>query len=502
MRTQIVLKNSYWGIISQLVILLIGFISRKIFLDTLGPSYLGLNGLFSNIISLLSLAELGISSAIIYYLYKPLLEKNQEEITQLMNFYKSSYRIIASIIATLGLLFLPFIEIIVKDSPFTLIYLNLIFLLFLVEAVTSYFFSYKRSIIFADQKNYIIIKYDTLFRVLTEIINIIVLIHTQNFIFYLIIRILVKLINNYVIAVIADEKYPYINNKEKLDKHKKRNIFKNIKYIMINKLSWTITSSTDNIIISSFINLNTVGLMANYNMIILAVQNLVLQILNSSQASVGDLLVKDSKANILMILNRMTFFSFFVGSFCGVSLYVLINPFITLWIGSNYLLNEYIVGILVLNFFLLLLRTPLWQMIGASGLFKQDKDIAILGTVINLLISLILVKVIGLFGVLLGTLISLIIQIALKIPLFFKCFLKIKFFNYFFTSLAFILLFIVEAGITSYISSKVLISNDFISLSINIILCIIIPNLINIMLFKKNIHFTFFLALIKGILKK
>src|SRR5690606_11871543 len=130
MRTRLVLKNSYWGIISQLLILIMGFLSRWIFLDTLGPSYLGLQGLFSNVLSLLSLAELGVSSAIIYNLYKPLAENDQREVTKLMNFFRDAYRWIALAIAILGISLLPFLGFFIKDSEFTAQYISIIFCLF------------------------------------------------------------------------------------------------------------------------------------------------------------------------------------------------------------------------------------------------------------------------------------------------------------------------------------------------------------------------------------
>jgi O-antigen/teichoic acid export membrane protein len=497
MRTQLALKNSYWGIVSQGVILLIGFISRKVFIDVLGPSYLGLNGLFSNVISLLSLAELGISSAIIYNLYKPLAENDQKEITKLMNFYKKAYRIIALIIAIIGVSLLPFIGYIVNDSDFTIQYLRIIFALFLFESVASYFFSYKRSIIFADQKNYIIVIWDTVFRIITTVANILILIITHSFIIYILSSILIRLLNNITIAIIADKKYPYIKNKDKIDKNKRKKVLDNIKNIMINKLSWTVTSATDNIIISTFVNLTTVGLLSNYNLIILSVQNFVSQVLNSTQAGIGNLMVSGSKEHVYTVLKRLTFLSFCFSTFCGVSLIVLINPFISIWLGKQYLFNNQIVIILVINFFFMILRSPLWQMMSASGLFKQEKNIALIGTIINLIVSLVLVNFIGLEGVLIGTLFSLVIQITLKIPLFFMKFLGLPYIQFLKILITYTALFFGESLMTYYLSNSIPLYNDYLNFVIRLFLCLIITSSINILLFRKSDEFQYFAQIFK-----
>lgn len=502
MRTLLTLKNTYWGIISQVIILLIGFITRKIFLITLGTSYLGLNSLFTNVISLISLAELGISGAIIYHLYKPFKNNDKIEIAKLMNLYKDTYRIIAGSITIIGISFIPFIEYVINDSTFTIVYTRLIFCIFLFDTVVSYFFSYKRSIIFVDQKNYIILVCDTTFRILIAGVNIVVLVLTNNFIIYLLSSVALKLLNNFAIAIIADKKYPYIKSKEKLEQEKRKEIFINIKDIFINKLSWTITSATDNLIISIYFNLSTIGLIANYNLIILSLQTFVTKILESSQASVGNLLVQGTSNHIYIVLKRLNLLAFFVASLCGVCLFVLINPFISIWIGQEYLVEKTLVAILICNFFLFVVRLPLWQMMGVSGLFKQEKNIALIGTGINLVISLGLVRYVGLSGVFLGTLISILVQIILKIPLFFNEFLKIKPREYFYELLRFVVLFLIETLIAYYISSFIQIENLYLKLIVLLFICLCVPIFINYLVFKNTDEFKYLINLIRKILSR
>ncbi|MGE7182762.1 lipopolysaccharide biosynthesis protein [Peribacillus sp. NPDC006672] len=502
MRTQRTLKIIYWGLVSQVIILLIGFITRKIFLMILDSTYLGINSLFGNIISIISLAELGVSSAIIYHLYKPIADNNSKEITKLMNLYKKVYRIIALVITIIGLLFIPFLEYVVKDSTFSLGYLRIIFCIFLFDTVVSYFFSYKRSMIFADQKNYIVIINDTIFKILTAIVNIVILILTKDFILYLLSSTVLKVLNNITIALIADMKYPYIKNNDKLEKEKTKKIFKNIKDIFINKLSWTVTSATDSIIISMYFNLSIIGMIANYNLIILSIQNLVVKLLDSTQASIGDLLVKGKKEYIYMILKRLSLLAFFIASFFGLSLIFLSSPFISIWLGGQYLISNDIIIVLILNFFFLVLRTPLWQMVGVSGLFRQERNIALIGTIANLIVSIVLVKYIGLIGVFLGTLLSILIQIGLKVPLFFNNFLLMKAREYFKTLLKFIILFFIEFLIIYYVSLLINIENRYFEFIVLALICMCIPNTINYLVFRNSEEYKYLKSLAENIVKK
>lgn len=502
MRTFITLKNTFWGIISQVIILLIGFVTRKIFLITLDTTYLGLNGLFTNIISLISIAELGISSAIIYHLYKPIADNDRLEITKLMNLYKDAYRIIAGVITVIGLMFLPFLGNIVNDSSFTIEYLRIIFLIFLFETVVSYFFSYKRSIIFANQKDYIIIINDTIFRILIAIVNIIVLIMTKDFVVYLLSSIAFKIINNIVIAKIADKKYPYIKDGNKLEKEKRKKILIDIKDIFINKLSWIVTNATDNILISIFFNLSVIGLISNFLLLISSVQTFSSKVLDSAQASIGNLLTNGTKEHIYTVFNRLNLLAFLIASFCGVSLFILSSPFVSIWLGNQFLISKDIIAILVSNFFFIVLRSPLWQMMAVSGLFKKEKNIAIIGTIANLIASLILVKTVGIIGVYVGTLISIIIQILLKIPLFFNNFLSMKPIKCYKRYFIFIILFISELLVTYYFSTFILFENKYLEFVILFILCFCIPNILNYLVYRNSDEFIYLKQLVKKILQK
>ena len=208
MRTSYSIKNSISSIASNIIIMLLGFIAQTVFIKLLGSEYLGLNSLFLNIISMLSITELGISSAIIYNLYKPLNDDNKEDIKSLMLFYKKCYFVIAFIILVIGLIILPFLNIIVGTHNIEE-NIKIIFMLFISDSIFTYLFSYKRSLLIADQKNYVINITHIICLIILNIIQISILFIFKNYYIYLIISILFKVIENISISLIVNHKYPY-----------------------------------------------------------------------------------------------------------------------------------------------------------------------------------------------------------------------------------------------------------------------------------------------------
>lgn len=212
MRSLNSVKNAVVSILMSVTTMLIGLVTQKIFINILGTEYLGLNGLLNNILSMLAIAELGIGSAIIYSLYEPIANNNKEKIKTLIQFYKKSYRIIAGIVLIIGICIIPFLNIIVGENNIQE-NIVLIYLLFLTDTVVSYLLTYKRSILYASQKTYIVNIVHILYLILMNTIQILVLISTRNYIFYLIIKIIFRILENIVITVIANKMYPYIKEK-------------------------------------------------------------------------------------------------------------------------------------------------------------------------------------------------------------------------------------------------------------------------------------------------
>lgn len=240
-RTKNAIKNFNLGAVSQVVNTLIMFFVRTVFIKTLGEEYLGVNGLFTNILTVLSFAELGIGNAIIYSMYKPISEDDKSKINGLLKLYKKSYTIIGIIVISIGLLIAPFIKFLIKDSPNISENLILIYILFLANTSLSYFFTYKKSIISAHQKEYVINNYRIVFHLIKGVLQILFLLLTRNFILYLLIQILCTLLENISLSRKANKMYAYIKNKEKTDvsKEEKRQIFKNVKALVVYKFRFS-----------------------------------------------------------------------------------------------------------------------------------------------------------------------------------------------------------------------------------------------------------------------
>lgn len=414
MRSKNSLVNIVFGIGGKFLTIFTQFFVRTIFIHYLGSEYLGVNGLFTNILSILSLAELGIGNAIIFSLYKPLAQKDNKKVKALMGLYEKSYRIIAIIVLTLGLLLVPFLKYIIKNPPNINENLILIYVLFLLNSVISYLFAYKRSLIIADQKEYIVTIITNIFNLLSSILQIIMLIVTKSFINYLIVQIVSTIITNIYISSKADKIYPMLKNKDRecLDKEEMYNIFKNVKALIIYKVGTLLTVGLDNIVISTFVGVITVGIYSNYTMIVNSINSILNQVFNALTASVGNLNAGDDVEKKEFMYHILLFTAFWLYGFCTICLYVLINPFIEIWAGSDYLLGTATTLAIVLNFYFLGMNNPTMIFRNTLGLYIQGKYRPIIGAIINIIISLLFVNRYGILGVVLGTLVSRILVLS------------------------------------------------------------------------------------------
>jgi O-antigen/teichoic acid export membrane protein len=501
MRTRNSVKNISVAIFGQIFGILITFIARIVFVKTLPTEYLGINGLFTNILSILSLADLGISSAIVFSLYKPLADKDETKIKALMRFYSKAYKIVGVIVLLLGLLIYPFLDFIIKDKQ-EINNIGIFYLLFLANSVISYFYAYKRTIIIADQKNYIatIYRYSCFF--ILNIVQIILLLLTKNFLFFLLAQITFTLVENVLVSKRADKLYPFIkNNHEKLDKETKGVILKNIWALSYHRVGGILVSSTDNIIISSMVGLYYVGLYSNYILITMAVSMVIGQIFASLASSVGNLNAVESKAKSFSIFNTIQFVNFWMLYFSSICLIVLLNPFISIWIGREYLLDFSTVLFIVINFFVTGMRKTVLIFKDSFGLFWHDRYKSIIEAIINLIASLILAKQFGMVGVLIGTFISTMTTCFWVEPYVlykhgFNKRIKEYFINY-----SINIIIATTVGVLTYITSQYFFNEyNLVNFIGKLAICIIIPNVIFILLYYRNNEFKTILKIGKNIL--
>lgn len=491
-RTVNTIKNAKTGFIMQIINKLMAFIVRTVFIRTLGTEYLGLNGLFTNVLTILSLAELGVGTAIIFSMYKPIASNDEEKIKGLMLLYRKSYNTIGLVIFFIGLLIMPCIPFLINNVENVKENIFIIYLLYLINTSSSYFFTYKRSIIIANQKQSLINKVDSFYYIIKSLFEILILLLTKNFILYLLIQITMIIIENIIISKIANKMYPYLLEKNiiEIDKNEKKSIFNNVKSLIVYQFGSVIMNGTDNIIISGMISTNIVGLCSNYTMIINSVKSIILMALNGVTASVGNLNAISSVQKKEKIFFQLTIVDYMVFSFCAIALIVLLDPFINIWLGESYILGIFISISLSMSFFIEGVRQPGYIYRTTLGLFSKGRFTPYIGAITNIVLSVAFCYFFGVAGVFIATSISQLISYSWMDPyIIYKYDFKKSPFIYYKKLLLLFLLFICELSISLFISIVIGFSNIFLDFIFRGLIVLIIPNIINYIVLCNNDDF-------------
>lgn len=403
-------KNTMLNILSvwlgQLLIIFVNLIARKIFLQSLGSEYLGLNSLFANIVGLLTVADLGFGNAINFSLYKPLADNDVEAVKSLMRLYKKIYCTIGSIIMLAGALIVPWIRTIATGTE-QIENIRLIFMIFVSNTAISYFFSYYTALVIADQKKYIYNICHYALQLFMYGLQIWVLIRNSNYYIYLACQMVVTVLENVIMAVVAKRKYPYLceKNINRVSDGSMRDIKKNIKALILNKIGSPLITSTDNILISRLTNLYTVGVYGNYSTIVTAVCNVFWQGVSAFTASIGNQLVGGTKKEHRDIFSSIQLIGSWMYGWGCICLWGLLTPFVKIWYG-NYTLEVSVVLMICFNSYLSGQRTVLQAYIDAAGTYHSIRYRAIVEGIVNIITSIVLGRVFGLIGIFAGTFVS------------------------------------------------------------------------------------------------
>ncbi len=490
-RTTNSIKNAFTGIIGQCLIILMQFLTRTAFIYTLGEKYLGISGLFTNIITMLSLAELGVGTAIMYKLYKPIEEDDRHKIYLIMKFYKMVYRTIGLIILILGLALMPFLKFFIKDDV-SFLNIYFVFFLHLLQCVSSYiFYAYKSALINAHQKEYITSLINSILLLFSNIAQIIVLLCFKNFELYIIISVLNIIVINITVSIFCDKMYPYINKKSKetISKEEKKEIFKDCYALFIYKVNGVVLNATDNIIISKFLGIITVGLYSNYSMIYSILNNLLAKLYNAVTASLGNLHAQNNKEREYDVFMQVNFLTFVIFTIAGLGIAFVINDFINLWIGDKYLIDEIIAWLLGYKLFLEGQKKVLSTYRNTMGIFQQAKYRPVAGAIINLALSIILVKKIGLPGVILGTIIADLCTYMWYDPkILYKYSFKNNVMEYYMRRLGYTLVFLICGFVSYYVISITPFSGLF-GVIVHAGICVLIPSGIIFIIFSRTNEF-------------
>ena len=504
MRTKNSIKNIIMNFLYNLLNYGLRFASRIFFVKTLAEVYLGVNGLLSNVLGILALTELGIGTAIGYSLYDPLAKNDTKKVRSLMQFYKKAYQIIALVVLVLGLILLPFIPYLIKDTT-GIENLSIIYLIFLLNMVIGYLFSYKRTLINSDQKNYLIVPYTMFFNIITSVLQIVVLLIFKNYIIYLLVQSICTIVENIVINRYIDKKYPYLVSNEEvtpIEKEELSTIKTKIKALLLHKVGSYTLSSTDNLIISKLIGIVVVGIYSNYSLIISMVSSFIYLLISNVISSLGNLIASENPKKCLKVFDEMNFTCFVLYGISSICLINLFNPFIELVFGTNYLLSMLVVYIIVINHYLTGMNNVVISIQTASGLYEKDKYVPLIQSAVNLIISIYLAKKIGLAGVFIGTIISTLIPLIVKPCIVDKEIFKEKISLYFKDFTIQTIIIVLSAIISAFITKYVNIENAYLNLAFLLLISIIIPGTLIILIYRKKEAYQNVISRVKHIFSK
>lgn len=407
-RAEHIKKNLKFAMAGELLLAALKFLSRRVFVLMLGREYLGLNGLFTDVLSMLSLAELGFSVSITYSLYRPVAQGDREMIKSLIRLYRLVYRAVGLVVLGLGLALTPFLGFFIKEMPENIPNIPIIYVLNLINASISYFFAYKSTLLFVHQQKYV----ETAIRAAVSLgataAQIGVLLLTRNYFYYLLLAIGATAVQNAAISIKADRLYPYLREKNvrPLPKEILEEIRRNVRAMLLHRLGAVAVFNTDSLLISKFVGVAAAGLYSNYMMIRGFLNILVSALFDAVTPALGHLAATGTEELRRTAFRRLNFFSAWLFGWMSICLFCLYDPFIDLWLGEGYLLSKPAVLLIVLNFYVNSMRIPVNNTKSVLGLFWDDRYKSIVEAGFNLVLSVMLAQRWGVEGVMAGTLVS------------------------------------------------------------------------------------------------
>lgn len=479
-RTEYSIINMMASVGGYILNIILSFICRMVFVQQLNSEYLGINGLFSNILSTLSLAELGIGTAMIYALYKPVAENNYKKTAAYMKVYGTAYKIIGIIIGIIGVALIPFLDVLIQDPPSIQENITMLYLMFLFSTVSSYFFSYRSSILIANQKNYIVLAISYIVVIVQDIAQIIALIAFENYMVYLVLQVMFVLISNILISITAVKQYPYIvdKNTERLSKQEIKILTKNIKALTVTKLSGILVNNTDNIVITYFNGLITTGVVSNYSLLANTINSLANQVFNSISASLGNLNAIGDEKHKYQVFKTLNLANFWLYGWAAIGIVVLSDDIIEMFFGSSYVMKIEISVILAINFYMLGMQCVVGIYKSTMGLFRYGQYVLLITAILNLIGDVIFGYEYGVFGIFLATAISRLFTNTWYDPMVvFKYGFHLKFRIYIVRYCGYLVLLMGTCAICLGICRLVTLPL-VLRLLIKCVICVVVPNVI------------------------
>lgn len=393
-------RNIIFAFANKMVALLLPFLARTIILYLLGEEYLGIGSLFTSVLSFLSLAELGLGSAIVYTMYQPIAEQDEEKICALLAYYRRFYRRIGAVMLALGTLLTPFIPYLIKGEAPEGANVYILFYLYLLNSVISYFFAgYKQSLLTAHQRADITSKITLVVNVFIQIGQIAVLILFRNFYVYAFVPIIGTILTNILNEVVTDRQYPSLQCRGGIGEEEQQAIQKRLSGLIGTKLNSIVVHSADMLVVSAFLGLTETAVYGNYYYIISAVNAFVILFFSSMTASVGNSIITETLEKNQKLFYKIEFVNAWISGWCAVCLMCLYHPFMRLWAGERLTYPVGVEILLVIYFFVYTIQKTMLVFKDAAGIWYEDRYRPYACMILNLILNVVLVQMVGIYGV-------------------------------------------------------------------------------------------------------
>lgn len=503
-----VIKNASSQMMASLLQSILGFAARKIFLMHLGENLLGLNGVMTSILGMLSLAELGVGEAINYSLYEPLAKGDTEQVKSIMNLYKKLYVGISFVIIAIGLLISPVLHLMIETSvPLSTVYVA--FGAFLLDTFLSYCLAYNRNIITADQKEYIVIRITVLAQVFMSISQIVLVLLTKNYYLYLACKIVFTVVQNVYIYRKANKMYPFLKTGkvQPLSKGYIDKLVYNIKALFVIRVASFCVSGTDNILLSMFASLSSVAIFNNYGTIIAFFNNTFNAVFARTSAVIGNYIALKGTDDVYVLFKRMFFMNFLITSYTSIGILLVSGEVISVWLGQQYTWQIGIVAIIIFNNYSRFILQTCEAFRSAKGLYSPKpfvKYLAFVEGILNLVASVLLVHVLdnAVAGIFLGTTISTIIS-TIGVPWIVYRFLFMQpLFEFWKIYFKYLIIAFLALIISGFFCSILFTQNHLINIILGILICTFFIGITYFCAFFKTDEFGYVYSGIKNALKK
>lgn len=478
-RTKNTTRNIGAGLLNQIISIILPFINRTAILWTLGAEFTGLAGLFSSILNVLNIAELGFNTAIVYSLYKPMADKDHKKICEIVSLFKKIYTVVGTVVLVGGLAVMPFLPYFIKGSYPDTINLYIVYLLYLINSAVSYYmFAYKECLLIADQRQDIAKNIRTVVNIVRYLVQLLVLIITKDFYMYLIVAVLGTIATNMLIHISTRKRYPFykkITTRMKIPAEMRRQV----RGLVINKICDTFRNSFDSLIISSFIGLTATAIYGNYYYIYSALYGIMLVIVQAMSASVGNSIVKNSEE--VNYKHMLTFSQIFAGivGFCTVGLACLYQPFMKIWAGEELLLPTFDMLLFCVYFYVINMNNIRNQYISGNGMWWKLKWSYVIEALANLGLNFILGKLFGITGVIWATIITIFVFNYLQRNyILFKNYFKNQSLGMFYKEQFYYMILTIIGLIVSFVICEWLPVDGIVNIILRVLVCLVVPNLI------------------------